>query len=74
MDDAYRYDALITRNPKGENTGAKPSPPLLAFSAGLLAMRARPVPDLFTVAGDRDPHPEKKYAAEFAIFERNIAG
>jgi hypothetical protein len=98
VDDAYRYDALITRNAKGENVGVKPSPPLLAFSAGLVAMRShwfylhrmvdklwltlitvprlereRPVPDLFLVARNRDPPPEKKYAAEFAIFERNIA-
>jgi len=98
VDDVYRYDSLIDRNGRGENIGVRPSPPLLAFSAGLIAMRGhwlylhrlvdklwltmvtvprllreRPVPDLFMVARDRDPTPEKRYAGEFAIFERNIA-
>ena len=39
VDDAYRYDSLITRNAKGENVGVKASPSLYAFSAGLIAMR-----------------------------------
>ena len=38
-DDVYRYDSLITRNAKGENVGVKASPPLYAFSAGLIEMR-----------------------------------
>jgi lysophospholipase L1-like esterase len=39
VDDAYRYDSLITRNARGENVGVRASPSLYAFSAGLIAMR-----------------------------------